>query len=507
MSKARDLANLLGGGTSGAITFGGTAAIRVPNGTTEQRPTPAAGMIRYNTTTGFAEVYDGNIWVEFGAPPPSISTVTPSTYNGESGTTFTINGANFTSDATVYFITSNGAQVQAGSVTFANSSQIQATTPQDFTVADEPLDVKVVQVSGAVTKLDTIDCGGIPTWNTESGTLLTVDDQYGSYSPIVTVSASDPDAGSTIAYSVVSGSLPAGTSLSSSAGTIGGDPTNVGSQTTSNFTLAATDNAGNSTQRAFSIIVRPAVDGSTSVKASGSPAQIASLLGTPTNGVYWYKNPGYNSNNPFQAYTDWSVNSNTGYMILTQSQISGSVITNFTDVGTLSTSVSGTRGHNNTFREPTANILTGWSGDTSNRCIVGMYRTSTGSSLATASYLNWIQIAVTPAVFKNMFDDVPTVGQFIGVISARSAGGTGTFYWSKTSGEYPPHLQMGNTQDNGTWNANNYMEIKASGGDPNHGFFVTGDGLGTYWTASNSHYNGGSQDRVGFFGFAPNNFI
>ena len=158
MSKARDLANLLGGGTSGAITFGGTAAIRVPNGTTAERPTPAAGMIRYNTTTGFAEVYDGNIWVEFGAPPPSISTVTPSTYNGESGTTFTINGANFTSDATVYFITSNGTQVQAGSVTFANSSQIQATTPQDFTVADEPLDVKVVQVSGAVTKLDTIDC-------------------------------------------------------------------------------------------------------------------------------------------------------------------------------------------------------------------------------------------------------------------------------------------------------------------------------------------------------------
>ena len=247
-------------------------------------------------------------------------------------------------------------------------------------------------------------------------------------------------------------------------------------------------------------------DGSSSIRAAGSPAQIASSLGTtPTNGVYWFKNPGYNSNTPFQAYTDWSINNNTGYMILTQSQISGQVITNFTDVGTNSTSISGTRGHNNTFREPTSTILSGWNGDTSNRCIVGMYRTSTGSSLATASYLNWIQIAVTPATFRNMFDNVPGGGEFVGTLSARSAGGTGNFYWSKSSsGEYSDHLQMHNAQNNGTWNQSNYIEIRQAGSDSNHSYFVAGDGNGGYYMSSLA-YNGGSQERVGFFGFAPNN--
>jgi hypothetical protein len=227
---------------------------------------------------------------------------------------------------------------------------------------------------------------------------------------------------------------------------------------------------------------------------------------TPTNGVYWYKNSGYNSGTAFQAYTDWSINSNTGYMILTQSQISGAAVTNFTDVGTLSTSVSGTRGHNNTFREPTATILSNWSGDTSNRCLVGQYRTSTGTSLSTGTNLQWIQMAVTPATFKLMFDNVPGNGEFIGTISARSAGGTGNFYYSKNNSEYPNHLQMGNASTDNGWNGSNYIEIRQAGGDANHSYFVAGDGNGSYWAASLS-YNGGSGDRVGFFGFAPNNVI
>jgi hypothetical protein len=257
MSKARDLANLLGGGTSGAITFGGTAAIRVPNGTTAERPTPAAGMIRYNTTTGFAEVYDGNIWAEFGAPPPSISTVTPSTYNGESGTTFTINGANFTADATVFFITSGGTEVQSGTVSFVSGAQLTATTPQNFTVADEPLDVKVVQTSGQITKLDTIDCGGVPVWTTGSGTLGTIE----GYDPASSLStstliATDPEGGS-VSYSIQTGSLPSG--LTFSNGVISGTATQPLNSTTSAFTVRATDNINN-TDRSFTITVIPAPD-------------------------------------------------------------------------------------------------------------------------------------------------------------------------------------------------------------------------------------------------------
>jgi hypothetical protein len=46
------------------LNFNGTGSVRVPNGTTGQRPTPAAGMIRYNVTTGEFEGYTtdwGNI--------------------------------------------------------------------------------------------------------------------------------------------------------------------------------------------------------------------------------------------------------------------------------------------------------------------------------------------------------------------------------------------------------------------------------------------------------------
>jgi hypothetical protein len=39
------------------LNFNGTGTVRLPNGTTGQRPTPAAGMIRYNTTSGLFEGY------------------------------------------------------------------------------------------------------------------------------------------------------------------------------------------------------------------------------------------------------------------------------------------------------------------------------------------------------------------------------------------------------------------------------------------------------------------
>ena len=44
----------------------GTASMTVPSGTTAQQPgTPTNGMIRYNTTTGMFEGYQGGSWVNF----------------------------------------------------------------------------------------------------------------------------------------------------------------------------------------------------------------------------------------------------------------------------------------------------------------------------------------------------------------------------------------------------------------------------------------------------------
>lgn len=48
------------------LNFSGTGSIRLPNGTTGERPTPAAGMIRYNVTTSGFEGYAGGEWGSIG---------------------------------------------------------------------------------------------------------------------------------------------------------------------------------------------------------------------------------------------------------------------------------------------------------------------------------------------------------------------------------------------------------------------------------------------------------
>lgn len=48
------------------LNFSGTGSIRVPNGTTGQRPSPAAGMIRYNTDDASFEGYAAGAWGAIG---------------------------------------------------------------------------------------------------------------------------------------------------------------------------------------------------------------------------------------------------------------------------------------------------------------------------------------------------------------------------------------------------------------------------------------------------------
>ena len=287
MSKNRTLVN----------TVAVEGVLQVPTGTTAQRPSsPVVGYVRYNTTLGFLEQYTGDGWQGI-APPPTIASVSPTTYNGEQGTLFTINGSNFDSTVTVKFITAQGAEYSAATVSRINNSQLTATTPQDFTVANEPLKIKVVNGSGLSYTLDNaIDCGGVPTWNTSAGTIATIDDAYGSYSPIVSLSAGDPDVGATVSYSVTSGSLPGNVSLNSSTGAISGDPNNVTAQTAYNFTASANDNAGNQTTRSFSIIVNPYRDGTTSARAASNPATIVAT--GATSGDYWITD----GSNTFQNY-------------------------------------------------------------------------------------------------------------------------------------------------------------------------------------------------------------
>mgnify|MGYP001077641948 FL=1 len=53
---------------NGNVYHDGYGAVRLPSGTTGQRPgSPQAGYMRWNTSTLSVEVYTGSTWKEFGS--------------------------------------------------------------------------------------------------------------------------------------------------------------------------------------------------------------------------------------------------------------------------------------------------------------------------------------------------------------------------------------------------------------------------------------------------------
>jgi len=61
MSRAKNLANLIGGASAG------TSGMALPNGTTAERPAnPVTGILRYNSTIANYETYNGTQWVVVG---------------------------------------------------------------------------------------------------------------------------------------------------------------------------------------------------------------------------------------------------------------------------------------------------------------------------------------------------------------------------------------------------------------------------------------------------------
>lgn len=259
MSKNRNLANIISGDgkidsaeLANNIEFPGTH-IKVPSGTTEQRPVSSTvGMIRYNTSIGAMESYTVNGWETIGTPP-IVSAVSPTSFNGNSGTSFTITGYNFVSGASVKFITVGGVEYTAASVTFNNSGSVTATTSRNFTVAEEPLSVKVINPNQLSSVLSSaIDCGGVPSWSTASGQIGSTTLQQTAFT--ATVTASDPEGGA-ITYSVAAGSsLPSGITINSSTGVISGTLPAINGDTTYTFNINATDSAGNTSTRQFQII-------------------------------------------------------------------------------------------------------------------------------------------------------------------------------------------------------------------------------------------------------------
>lgn len=113
----------------------GTDAVLIPVGTTGQRPTGAAGYLRFNTTTGEFEGYNGSAWASVGGAALSNDTATTSNVYplfaaATTGTASTI----YTSNAKLLYKPSTGefqsSELVAGNGLFVNSATVSA----DYTI-------------------------------------------------------------------------------------------------------------------------------------------------------------------------------------------------------------------------------------------------------------------------------------------------------------------------------------------------------------------------------------
>jgi len=220
------------------ITLDGTEFVRLPAGTTAQRPSSAAGgQLRFNTDLGTLEQYNTNTssWQAIDSPPIISSLAYAGSLTGANpagGETITLTGTNFKTGFTISI-----GGTSAATTTFVNDTTVRFTTPVK-TAGD--YDITFVNSNGLqATLTNGISYNGVPAFSTAAGNLGSIKEDAAMST--ITIVAAEPDGG-TLAYSVTSGALPSGVSLGSANGQLTGTPNvNPTADTTFNFTVTATD--------------------------------------------------------------------------------------------------------------------------------------------------------------------------------------------------------------------------------------------------------------------------
>ena len=106
--------------SAGDIVMAGTGALKLPNGTTAQRPTAATGQIRFNNTTTEFEGYNGSAWGGLASGVP-VGTILAHAANTPPTGFLECNGSNISRStyATLFSTISTTFGVGDGSSTFA----------------------------------------------------------------------------------------------------------------------------------------------------------------------------------------------------------------------------------------------------------------------------------------------------------------------------------------------------------------------------------------------------
>ena len=231
----------------------------IPFGNTAGRPaSPSSGQPYFNGELQRLELYTGATygWQNIVAETPGVTGYT-GTVSETSGGTITITGTNFASGAIATIIGQDGTEYVATTTTVNNLTSITATFIA-VSASIEPYDIKITNPSNLYgVYYDILTVNDKPIWSTAAGSLGT----FGLGSVSIQLSATDEENNS-LTYSLVSGTLPTGLSLSSS-GLISG--TNSGTaNTTYSFVVSVSDGINTAQSRSFSMFVPyPTVTGGT----------------------------------------------------------------------------------------------------------------------------------------------------------------------------------------------------------------------------------------------------
>ena len=202
------------------------------------------------TINGSAVSLGGSVTV--GETKPTISSISPTVIENTQ-TSITITGTNFVNGANVEAVATNGAIVQADTVTFNSATSISAAftiaTDGTYFLRIENPDGNAVRSSSAL-----LTVSDAPAWTTSAGSL-------GSNASNTSVSYTVAATGAT-SFSKTAGTFPGGVSLNTSTGVISGTESGATAETTYSFTIRATDAEGQTADRAFSITITVGVNNS-----------------------------------------------------------------------------------------------------------------------------------------------------------------------------------------------------------------------------------------------------
>jgi hypothetical protein len=202
------------------------------------------------TINGSAVSLGGSVTI--GETKPTISSISPTVIENTQ-TSITITGTNFVNGANVEAVATNGAIVQADTVTFNSATSISAA----FTIAtDGTYFLRIENPDGNAVRSSTalLTVSDAPAWTTAAGSL-------GSNAAGSSVSYTVAATGAT-SFSKTSGTFPGGVSLNTSTGVISGTESGATAETTYSFTIRATDAEGQTADRAFSITISVGINNS-----------------------------------------------------------------------------------------------------------------------------------------------------------------------------------------------------------------------------------------------------